>query len=63
MEADLASKSYYNLEELIRKESLAKCSSFGEIARDSGSKFKLQRKKLDELLEKLNSEELKHLGA
>ena len=54
MEADLASKSYYNLEELIRKESLAKCSSFGEIARDSGSKFKLQRKKLDELLEKLN---------
>ena len=53
MEVDTVSKSYFNLEEVLKKEAQEKCETTGKIAKDSCDRVKLQREKLDQILYKL----------
>lgn len=59
MEVDEVSKSYLNLEEIIKKETKAECNTAGKMAKESCSKVKLQREKLEEILQRLDSTSVK----
>lgn len=50
------SKSYFDLEEIIRKENEKKCSEAEQSAKEAGTTIKAQHFKLQKLLEKLDQD-------